>query len=161
MEEELEDGGRISLSLTDAAGLLEGTELGYANAQPGAREVIYGDVRIEEEWNPERVIELKNIDLIWFVLRLRQQLRYMARLPQDEIEFSDPERRFHLLLWKEGGLLIVKNLLDKGQPSVRLDFKAFKRGFLDFQENLLADLIHRYPQIQDHPGYDEIVRMFR
>lgn len=157
----MEDGGRISIEITGAAGQLGSGGLGEVNSNPGAREVIYGDIRIEEEWNPERAIELKNIDLLWFVLRLRQQLRFMARMPQDEIQFSDPERRFDLLLWKEGDLLLVKNLLDRSQGTVRLDFKAFKSGFLDFQGQLLRDLIRRYPQIQDHPGFEEIIRLFR
>ena len=160
MDDELGQGARISLSGM-STGRLGSGGLGEAKSRPGTLEVIYGDVRIEEEWNPERAVVLEGIDLLWFVLRLRQQLRFMSRMSQDEIRFSDPERRFDLLLWKESGLLLVKNLLDKSQPTVRLDFKDFKRGFLDFQKELLENIIRRYPHIKSHPGFEEIVRMFR
>ncbi len=158
----MKDLNGIAYQWTNQSPELEGGRLPTTEQQRvGAREVLYGNMEISEKWNPERRIVLEDIDLLWFGVQLRRQLSIMGRMRLDEINFSDPEQRFDLLLVKEDNLFLIKNLKDRSQPTIRLDFREFKEGFGDFRQSLWQDILRRYPQIVSHPHFTEMEQHFR
>ena len=157
----MKDLGEIAYQWEDELQLRNGHLPAREGARVGDRQVLFGDVVIAEKWNPEKKIKLESIDLLWFGVHLQRQLAVMGRMKLDEVTLSDPAQSFELLFWKEDSLLLVKNMQDRSQPAVRLEFRDFKTGFGRFRQSLWGDIMQRYPDIIKHPQFFEIERHFR